>query len=809
MKNLLTMVWLAATTVLIAQDDAGTVLFKIGSAIRASGTISIDGQLDERMWSEAPVLSDFVVLEPEQGATPLERTDVRVLYDDKALYVGAIMHDSQADKIATELGVRDDDGANTDKFSVFIDGMNSRQNAFNFGVMASGVQYDKFESNDGGDSSWDGVWSSAVKLNTDGWIVELRIPYSAVRFSNDKEQTWVVNFARELRRKREVSVWSPIDQTESGFVSQFGEIHGISDIQAPLRLSLLPYLTTYSTYASSDNTLDNKLSGGLDLKLGLSKAHTLDMALVPDFGQVQPDNLVLNLGPFEQYYEERRPFFTEGVDLFGRASLFYSRRVGGEPIDTDIELDSAEYIARLPERPQLVNALKVSGRDANGNGIGVFNAITKPTFATIATENGQERKELIDPLTNYNVLVYDKLFKNNSYFSFINTNVIRGQGYYDANVTGTEFSIANKANTYSLRGVGALSQIYQKDEAGNLQPTLGYKYGLNLGKISGNFTWRAGQAVCNNQYNQNDLGYQTRNNYINHFASISYTQYTPIRRLNQYGINFNLNTNQYYNGKFESASTNLNGWFTHKKFFSHGFNINLSPLPENNYYESRNGQRLIIPASGSSFYWISTNYQKKFAFDANVSSWSSFGWKGTGGASIGVSPRYRFNDHFNISLGTSFDRTFNDIGFSTFLNGEPLFSKRNIRTISNNLSANYLFNSKMALSLTGRHYWALVEPTEFYTLRSNATLQFYSNTLPYDLNLNFNSFNLDLVFSWRFAPGSDLFLLYRSNLNDLSNLVEHNYFQNLNNVFQQNNNQTLSLRVVYYLEPTTLFQHAQ
>ncbi|MBN4052069.1 T9SS type A sorting domain-containing protein [Cytophagaceae bacterium AH-315-L13] len=386
---------------------------------------------------------------------------------------------------------------------------------------------------------WDAVWQSKVSIVENGWVAELKIPYSAIRFSDQLEQTWGINFIRIIRRYREKSSWNLFDLSVDGFVNQFGELNGIEDIKSPIRLSVMPYLSAYMEHypfnIEGKSNLSYSFNGGMDLKYGLSESFTLDMTIVPDFGQVRSDNEVLNLSPFEVKYDENRQFFTEGTELFNKGRLFYSRRIGGKPSEyytLSEQLNEGEKIIDNPDESQLINASKISGRTLNGLGIGIFNAMTANTYATIEDSLGNTRIVLTEPFTNYNILVLDQSLKNKSYVSLINTNVSRQQGSRNANVTGTKFKIADRSNTYAVKGFGAISNVYSKaDNNGTGTATLGHKYNVEFGKISGNFQFDLEQNVESDTYDPNDLGFLYNNNEISNVVRLKYNIYKPFWKL--------------------------------------------------------------------------------------------------------------------------------------------------------------------------------------------------------------------------------------------------------------------------------------
>ncbi len=298
-------------------------------AVYTSTPPKIDGRLDDPVWKTAPVATDFVENAPNPGVPASQKSRVHVLYTTQGIYIGARLYDTAPDSILKQLSVRDEQGnVNADMFSVSIDGMYTQQTDFSFTVTAAGVQIDA----NAGDEIWDAVWNSAVEIDELGWVVEMEIPYSQLRFPKSEVQTWGINFRRNVRRTRQDFYWSAVDPLQANEVQQQGLLTGIERIKPPVRLSFTPYLAGYLNHSYNDVTGEHQFSpafsAGADMKYGINESFTLDVALVPDFGDVQSDNVVFNLSPFEIYYAERRPFFTEGVELFSRADLFYSRRIG-------------------------------------------------------------------------------------------------------------------------------------------------------------------------------------------------------------------------------------------------------------------------------------------------------------------------------------------------------------------------------------------------------------------------------------------------------------------------------------------------
>ena len=428
--------------------------------------------------------------------------EVKVTYDDQAIYVSAYLYDDP-NLIMKQLTSRDNFGQ-ADFFAVVLNPNNDAQNDTNFFVFSSGQQADAIANPSiGEDFSWNAVWYSAVKINDDGWAVEMKLPYRTLRFEDQEEPVWGLQFHRHFRRERSQFTWNPIDPTKGNIGLYHGELVGLNGIKPPVRLNLYPFATGIVDSFDGETTTDATF--GMDVKYGITDNFTLDATLIPDFSQAGFDNLVLNLGPFEQTFAEQRQFFTEGVDLFSKGNLFFSRRVGGPP-SGELELEDNET-ADIPNEVKVLNAIKVSGRTKEGLGLGIFNAITEKTFATVTdTETGEKRKEVVEPFTNYNILVVDQQFGGNSAVSLINTNVTRDGEFRDANATALVANLVNKQNTFALDTELRMSHVnYQNDPS-----ETGFSTFLRIGKVAGNFRYSFDHRYMDTEFNINDLGLNFR-----------------------------------------------------------------------------------------------------------------------------------------------------------------------------------------------------------------------------------------------------------------------------------------------------------
>jgi hypothetical protein len=639
-------------------------------------------------------------------------------------------------------------------------------------------------------------------MNDDGWSVEIKVPYRTLRFSNREVQTWGLQFHRHFRRDRSQYTWSPIDVTKGNIGLYHGELTGLENIEPPTRLTFYPFTTGIASSFDGQSETDFKL--GLDVKYGITENFTLDMTLIPDFSQAGFDNLVLNLGPFEQTFSEQRQFFTEGVDLFNKGNLFFSRRVGGGPTG-EVELSDTEEIAQYPNTVKVINAAKVSGRTKNGLGIGVFNAVTEKTNASIRdTISGEFRDEVVEPLTNYNILVVDQQFNGNSSVSLINTNVARnGSGFRDANVTGVLADITNKRNTYNIGGQVKMSNVNGLDGT-----TTGYSSFFIARKVHGNYRYSFDHSYADDKYDINDLGLQFRNNFNNFGIDITYRTFKPTEKLNEYFIGTYVNYRNLANpNTYTGANAGINFRAQTKTLHGFGGNINYNFGKQYDYFEPREeGRFFIFENRINGRLWISSNYNNTFAIDANVNATTFFeDGRDSKRFRFGIRPRVQITDKFLVSYDLNHDKISKDRGYASTIDDDIIFGQRERVTIVNRLNGSYNFNPFHSLSLTFRHYRSIVTyENDLFTLndngRLNRTTGYEVGDLEDDPNINFSTWNLDLSYSWQFAPGSFLTALYRNQLFNSDNASEQEYFDAVNTLFEQPIQHTFSLRLQYFID---------
>ena len=779
----------------------------------SSESPKLDGELNDACWASAPVADGFVLNSPRPGEPMEEPTEVKIVYTREAIYVAFMNYDTQPDSIYNQLVGRDNSG-NSDycgiSFCCYRDGING----FGFYATPSGEQRDARIGGDNDyDFSWNAVWSCQTSITKKGWVAEFKIPYAALRFPEKEEQLWDVNFEREVRRKRHLGHWSKIDPNGVSDLAQMGQLEGIKGIEPPQRIFFFPYLSSYYDITQNANAPSTKgfsYRGGMDMKIGLNDAFTLDATLIPDFGQTISDQKILNLTPFEIQFKDNRQFFNEGTEIFNKAGLFYSRRVGDLPVNYDRvfeEVAEGETIIENPAQTQLLNAVKVSGRNKAGLGIGVFNAITGKSYATIEDSLGNKRSVETSPLANYSVIVLDQNLKNNSYFTLTNTNVTRAGSTYDANVTGYNTSIRNKKNSYAFSSAGVFNKKMGEGLSGKY--TSGFAGSASVGKISGNFRWNAGGYVNSDTYDPNDLGFLTVNNNKGVYADVSYNIYKPFGKFNSLWSNLSsYYENLYAPNHFSNMQVSSEVGITDKNFHTYSLSFESVPIRGFDFFEPRVQGRYFtrykyVGGGG----WISSDYRRRLAID--LGSWSykyenddryQFNWR--------ISPRFRVNDHLMLIYVYSYQSHHNDLGWATRSNNEPIFGKRDVISHTNVLTLSYSFNPWMSANCRVRHYWGYSTYRQFYSLNDDGSLGATSfngftqsdTKAGSDEDRNLNTFTIDLFYRWIFTPGSEMVLGWQNDITHFDNNVAPNLGDDLNYTFQLPQRNIFSLRLIYFLD---------
>jgi hypothetical protein len=479
-------------------------------AARTPEAIRIDGHLDEAAWSLAPALKNFTQLTPMLGLPSKKRTEVRVLFDDRYLYIGARMHHEPGSPVVRQVHRRDQTSA-SDWFAIFIDSAHDHRSAYSFMVNASGVQRDGVHFEDGTeDWSWDGVWESAVTVDDEGWTAELKIPISLLRFHNDiKSLTWGVNFARrDEGNDREASYWFVPPRGENVWVSRFNHLEGLENLKPSPRRELIPYVSTQRKFETAQPYDDRKwtVRGGLDAHLGINSHSQLDFTLRPDFGQVEVDQAVMNLTTVETFFPEKRPFFLEGMDIFQvpGARLFYSRRIGKGLDGPHPGLNIVDW----PKAAEIAAAAKYTAKFSGGLAVGVLGAGLETGRATLRDESGRAYKQELSPYTSTAVMrVTQAMDDRGSYLGAF------GSFLREANPAGRNAGVGALDGTWKSQDRStSFDSVFSHSEAGmRTVPKAGDYFRAHI--LS---SWGQGWSIDTNaftvsrNYNPNDLGYLDR-----------------------------------------------------------------------------------------------------------------------------------------------------------------------------------------------------------------------------------------------------------------------------------------------------------
>lgn len=807
MKNL---VWLLLTGFFLNTTWAQE---KSLNAYRTNTPPKIDGVLSEPMWSMITPATDFIINSPNFGEAPKQRTKVFLAYDDVAIYIGAMLYDDPK-LIRKQLTKRDGEGQqDIDYFSVFFDTYNDDQNGFQFLVTARNVQSDgrispSVQSRFGppSDYSWDAVWESNTKITDSGWVVEMSIPYISLRFAKVKVQNWGLNFQRYVRRNNESSYWNPINPNLGGFVNQFGNLKELDNIEPPLRLSVLPYVNVgFRNTPTQNGTIKEFLrNGGMDIKYGINESFTLDATLVPDFGQVISDNVVLNLSPFEVQFVENRPFFTEGTELFNKAGIFYSRRIGATPtkyyqVSNMVASDSNLRLVKNPSVTQLINASKFSGRNKRNLGIGVFNAIGAPMFAEITNvRTGINQKIETEPLTNYNILVIDQLLKNRSYITFTNTNVLRNGSAKDANVSAIDVAFFDKNNQYSILSRSRYSKLFGKDGYD------GYANFIAFRKVSGKLQFDVSNNIESDTYNPNDLGILRAPNEVTYRANVSWNQFTPTKNFISYSYSLSYQNQYLFKPyKWQESTIQARGFWFFKNFWDMQIHFQTAPFWYNDFFELRTPGKVL---KRTSYYYVglsgSTDSRKRLFVRWNMGHGDSpvkddvyRNWQ--------LGARFRFSDRLSLELSTQREIDLGQFGYSfrREANGDPILGRRINKTFTTLLQGVYNFTSRMNLTLRARHYWSNVVYTQFFNVDDKGN--WIDRPFISGADNNYNAYNLDMFYTWDFKYGSRLVVGWKNWLGADFNIDGNRYnkyAQNLAQVFSLPQGNELTVRLIYFID---------
>ena len=625
----------------------------------------IDGFLDDPVWSGTEVTTGFSQREPEPGKPSSYRTEARVVYDDDAVYVALRMFDDRPNEIISRLTRRDDLSSASDRVGVYLDSYRDRRTAFAFFTTPRGAQADAQLSEDvREDLTWDAVWEVETQTDAQGWSAEFRIPLSQLRYSGSRTTgslVWGLQFLREHGRSGEISFWAPILPNAGRIVSLFGELHGDRVVEAPRRLEVLPYSLARLTRepGSEQNPFYSRnatgASAGADLKYGITSNLTLTATINPDFGQVEADPSVVNLGTFETFFTEKRPFFTEGSEMFRWAmapegAMFYSRRIGRAP--QRFPSVPPNGFADAPITARILGAAKLSGKTANGWGVGFLHALTEEASAGVADATGNIVSEPVEPLTNYSVARLSRDFRNGrSGIGFIGTSTIRRLSDArleflrdNAFTSGINWFHRFGNNQYQTTGwlvgsalhgnAGAINAVkrnsvhrFQRPDAYHIDfdstatSMFGWGGESTTKKIAGSRVWGAGIGVRSPGLDVNDIGFQSLADLIYTRANFGYRHFQPGRVLRSWTFDSNWIPGWSFGGELVRNTLDASVVATARNL-STGSLFVQTWLPVTSPWDLRGGPGLKLPMYTDWSLSLATNQRRRISFDiTNNATW--------------------------------------------------------------------------------------------------------------------------------------------------------------------------------------------
>jgi hypothetical protein len=838
----------AATKQLDARDPARSGATAVEAvAVRASGPLRIDGRLDEAAWAEAPVIHELTQREPDEGQPGSQPTEVRILYDDEALYVGARLHD--AGPVTARLGRRDMSLLDSDWFGVTFDSYLDLRTGFRFQANPAGVQRDAVVTMGGGeeqeDLSWDAVWDVATTVDEAGWTVEMRIPFSQLRFRSVEPQVWGLQIERVIGRRGEISHFAWVPRSEPGGIPSYGRLVGLVDIEPGERLEVLPYLLARGEYLEPGpspfrETSEHRMEAGADLLFRLTPDLALNATLNPDFGQVEVDPAVVQLGVQEIFFPERRPFFVEGGEIFrlaGTASggqLFYSRRVGRAP-----QLAPPTAEADVPDATRILGAAKVSGR-AGGWSVGILDAVTGRAEARYLLD-GEEHRMVVEPLSNYFVTrVRRDLPGGRTAYGGAVTSVLRDMGASQARAAlhssawggALDFRHEWADRTWQLTGSLAGSHVrgspdamvrtqrqpqhyFQRPDARHLgvdedaTSLSGYSAGLNLGRQGGErWLGSVAAAVTSPGYEVNDLGFAFRTDRKDLQADLTHRRTRPGTFLRDWSINASVRTERNFDGDPVLRMTALLASFRHLDFWS----MDVAMRHSAQVYDdrvTRGGPLMVRPGELAAQVSVSTDPRRSWALTAAAAKIrGDFGgdqWELEAGLELRTSPWW------NLTVGPAFARgripaqyiaTVPDPEATETFGAWYLFAPLDFERLRADVRLNVTLTPRLSLETYVQPLIFAFDFDEVGALAAPRTFRFdpYPEPLP-ELDQILRSLRGNAVLRWEWRPGSTVYLAWQQQRQGLGEGGSVRFREDASALLSAPADNILVLKWTYWLNP--------
>jgi len=801
---------------------------------------TIDGRLDEPVWKTADVGGNFHQIEPQEGEPATERTEIRILYDNTSLYVGVWLFDREPGKIVRRLSRRDDD-ADADRFTFYVDALHDRLTGAAFEISAAGAQRDAIISNDvNRDSSWDAVWESAVSIDDDGWTAELRIPLSQLRFLKADHQTWGFNLERFIYRKNERDWFELVPKTESGLASRMANLTDIDGVEPRKALEIVPYSVARSEFikppASNDPFNDGSRyfgATGFDLKYALKSNVILNATVNPDFGQVEIDPAVVNLGAFETFFPEKRPFFLEGAqifDNFGRLGanssfgfnrsdpdLIHTRRIGRTP-----QGSAPGDFVDTPSGTTILGAAKITGKTTHGWSFGILDALTSREYAKVSTAGQRSRTE-VEPSTNYFAGRLLKEFGDGrsglgALFTSVNRDLrdpalksfLPGRG----NVAGVDgYHFLDSGRVWVLNGRFVLSDVagtpssierlqlepqryFQRTETPEVRfdpartSMRGWNGDLNLNRNQGWWHVNAALWATSPGFESNDLGFHFNGDVWGSHVAFSWAQIHPDRFTRDRSIT----AAKFYVWNYGGVKLG-DGFMTFPNltflnYWSAGGNLGVFRQAQDDRL-TRGGPPAVSPPSGFANAYLNSDSRKSIVLHFNGGR--DLTDKKGGGGNGEFSVEWKPSPRVNLSTGPSYSHSIDtaqyvstvDDNTATATHGKRyVFAHLNQKNLSLDTRVNVLVSPKMSLQVFMQPLVVVGAYRDFKSLNRPKSFDFdpYSNVTS-NPDFNFKSLRLNAIFRWEWRLGSTLYIAWTQQRQDPGNPGQFDFSRDLGHVF--------------------------
>ncbi|MBC32292.1 MAG: hydrolase [Muricauda sp.] len=834
----------------------------------------IDGKLDDPAWEIVDWAGDFIENRPDENTPPSYQTKFKIIYDDRFLYIGVRCYDAEPENIVKRMSRRD--GFDGDWIEFNIDSYHDKRTAFSFNVTVAGVKGDELVSENGNnwDDSWNPIWYTKTHVDEEGWTAELKIPFSQIKFGKEKNQVWGLQSTRRFFREEERSLWQRVPLDAPGWVSEFGELHGLKNIEPQKQLEIQPYTVARGiTYEAEESNPfrdgdDTDLNVGLDAKIGITNDLTLDLTVNPDFGQVEADPSAIALDGFQIFFREQRPFFVENNNIFdfslsqsqagntfGADNIFYSRRIGRNPQGFP-NTNDGEFVDQ-PENTPIIGAARFSGKTKDGWAIGVLESVTARRYATI-DNNGDRRREIVEPLTNYFVGRLQKDFnERNSYIGGIFTAVNRDalsenidflhrQAYtggfdFKHQWNDRDWYLGGNINWSHVRGSEeaiqntqeSITHLFQRVDAEHVEvdpdktSLTGTGGNLQLGKVgNGHFMFETGGTWRSPELELNDIGFQRQADDIRHYTWVGYRTLKPDSTFRRVGINYNHWSAWDFGGNHNYLQFNTNSWQNWRNNWFTNLGFNYAPIQYSNF-ALRGGPRLRRSPWMSFWNGINTDRRKKLRFsvfhngrkavDNSIRSYyieAGFSYQPTNALRISVFPELSINNdklQYVDNLETA-----NGI---RYLNAEI-----EQRTLSMSLRLNYNINPNLTIQYWGQPFISRGRYSNFKHVTDATAKNFSARFLQYDTDqisfadntfsvdenrdgttdftfgnpdFSFIQFRSNLVVRWEYIPGSEIFLVWSQDVSQSGDPSEGLFSSLGDNIFGQRPQNIFLLKATY------------